>query len=397
MIPSDIRTDFPLLSDVCYLDSAATSLSPEPVLLAMLEYEHKFRANSGRGVHRIAQITSQKYRDAHQKVRKFIHAREGELVFTRNSTEAINMVASGLPWQKGDQVITTLLEHHSNLLPWMRLRERQGIDLHLIPPAQDGTLDPAALEAVITKKTRLVAITHASNVLGNVVPIREFAKICQDHGTLLLVDGSQSVPHIPVDVERLGCDFLCFSGHKMLGPTGTGVLYMKTPSLEPLLVGGGSVDRVTAAGYTLTGGYERYEAGTPNIAGAIGLARAVEYLEALGMEDIQHHEQHITRHIIEGLTSIGNVQVFGPGSAGNRIGVISFAIKGLNPHDVAMMLDGEANIMVRSGHHCCMPLMEHLHLADGTVRASLHCYNTIEDADLLVGTVKKISGDWDKR
>jgi len=394
MIPADIRKDFPLLSEVCYLDSAATSLSPEPVLQAMLEYEHKFRANAGRGVHRIAQVASQKYRDAHQKVKKFIHAQEGELVFTRNSTEAINTVASGLPWQKGDQVITTLLEHHSNLLPWMRLRDRQGIDLSLITPAQDGTLDPAALEAVITRKTRLVAITQASNVLGNVVPVREFAKVCQDYGALLLVDGSQSVPHIPVDVERLGCDFLCFSGHKMLGPTGTGVLFMKETCLEPLLVGGGSVERVTARGYTLTDGYERYEAGTPNISGAIGLARAVDYLETLGMVDIQRHEQHITRHIIDGLDGIGNVQVFGPGSAGNRIGVISFAIKGLNPHDVAVMLDGEADVMVRSGHHCCMPLMEHLNLTDGTVRASLHCYNTIDDANLLIDTVRKIAGDW---
>ncbi len=394
MILNDIRTDFPLLSEVCYLDSAATSISPEPVLEAMLEYEHKYRANAGRGVHRIAQQASLKYGDAHQKVRKFIHAQEGELVFTRNSTEAINTVASGLTWQKGDQVITTLLEHHSNLLPWMRLRNREGIDLRLITPANDGTLDPAALEAIITKKTRLVAITQASNVLGNVVPIREFAKVCQDYGALLLVDGSQSVPHIPVDVERLGCDFLCFSGHKMLGPTGTGILFMKTPCLEPLLVGGGSVERVTAEGYTLTNGYERYEAGTPNIAGAIGLARAVDYLEALGMENIQHHEQQITRYIIDGLTGIENVQVFGPGSAGNRIGVISFAVRGLNPHDVAVMLDGEANVMVRSGHHCCMPLMEHLNLMDGTVRASLHCYNTVEDADLLLDTVRKIAGDF---
>jgi cysteine desulfurase/selenocysteine lyase len=394
MTLSDIRADFSLLSEVCYLDSAATSLSPQPVLEAMLEYEHKFRANSGRGVHRIAQLASRKYRDAHLTVRKFIHAPEGELVFTRGATEAINTVASGLPWQKGDEVITTLLEHHSNLLPWMRLRNRKEIELRLIPPEKDGILDPAALETIITKKTRLVALTQASNVLGNVVPIREFAKICQDYGALLLVDGAQSVPHIPVDVERLGCDFLCFSGHKMLGPTGTGVLFMKTPCLEPLLVGGGSVERVTADGYTLTDGFERYESGTPNISGAIGLARAVEYLEALGMENIYQHEQQLTRHIIERLTGIDNVQVFGPGSAGNRIGVISFAIGGLNPHDVAVMLDGEANIMVRSGHHCCMPLMEHLHLADGTVRASLHCYNTMEDADLLVDTIRKIAGDW---
>ncbi len=394
MTLDNIRKDFPLLSEVCYLDSAATSLSPEPVLEAMLEYEHKFRANAGRGVHRIAQQASQKYRDAHLKIRKFIHAPEGELVFTKNSTEAINTVASGLAWQKGDKVITTLLEHHSNLLPWMRLRNRHGIDLQLLTPARDGTLDPAALEAIITKQTRLVAISQTSNVLGNIVPVSEFAKICRDYGALLLVDGSQSVPHMPVDVERLGCDFLCFSGHKMLGPTGTGVLFMKTPCLEPLLVGGGSVEQVTAEGYTLTDGYERYEAGTPNISGAIGLARAVDYLEALGMENIRNHEQQITRYIIEGLTGIENVEVFGPGPTGSRIGVISFAVKGLNPHDVAVMLDGEADVMVRSGHHCCMPLMEHLNLKDGTVRASLHCYNTIEDAELLVDTVRKIAGDF---
>jgi cysteine desulfurase/selenocysteine lyase len=394
MIPPDIKKDFPLLSEVCYLDSAATSLSPEPVLQEMLGYERRYRANAGRGVHRLAQQASQKYRDAHEKVRKFIHAQEGELVFTRNSTEAINMVASGFPWQEGDQVITTLLEHHSNLLPWMRLRDQHKIDLRLITPAPDGTLDPIALEEAITKKTRLVAISHASNVLGNVVPVREFAKICHDHGALLLVDGSQSVPHIPVDVEQLGCDFLCFSGHKMLGPTGTGVLFMRESCLEPLLVGGGSVERVTAAGYTLTGGYERYEAGTPNISGFIGLGRAIEYLEALGMEDVRRHEQQITRHILDGLREIGNVRVYGPGPGEDRIGVISFIVPGINPHDVAVMLDGEADVMVRSGHHCCMPLMDHLQLPDGTVRASLHCYNTIEDADRFLGAVRKIAGDW---
>jgi len=394
MIPADIRSDFALLSEVCYLDSAATSLSPEQVLDAMLEYERTCRANAGRGVHRVAQQASRKYRDAHQTVRNFIHAREGEVVFTRNSTEALNAVASGLPWQAGDQVISTLLEHHSNLLPWMRIRDRQGIDLRLLTPENDCTLDPAALAEVITKKTRLVAITQASNVLGNVVPVSEFAKVCHDYGAVLLVDGSQSVPHMPVDVEALGCDFLCFSGHKMLGPTGTGVLYMKEPCLEPLLVGGGGVERVTAAGYTLTTGYERYEAGTPNISGAIGLARAVEYLEALGMENIQEHEHRITRQIIDDLAQIENVQVFGPGSSGDRIGVVSFGIRGLNPHDVAVMLDGEADIMVRSGHHCCMPLMEHLGLPDGTVRASLHCYNTADDATLFVDTVRAIAANF---
>ena len=393
MIPDTIRTDFPLLSSVCYLDSAATSLSPEPVLAEMLEYEHTCRANAGRGVHRLAQKASRKYRDAHEKVKQFIHAEEGEVVFTRNSTEAINMVASGLSWQEGDGIISTLLEHHSNLLPWMRQRDREGLDLRFLTPAQDGTLDPAALESIITRKTRLVAVTGASNVLGNVVPVREFAKICRDYGALILVDGSQSVPHIPVDVGKLGCDFFCFSGHKMLGPTGTGVLFMKEPCIEPLVVGGGSVERVTAAGYTLTGGYERYESGTPNISGAIGLARAIEYLNSLGMEEIQSHEKVITRRIIEGLSGIGNIHIFGPGLSDDRIGVISFTLEGLNPHDVAILLDSEADIMVRSGHHCCMPLMDCLHLPDGTVRASLHCYNTMEDADLLVDTVRQIAGE----
>ncbi|MDD1693404.1 MAG: cysteine desulfurase [Methanoregula sp.] len=394
MIPADIRLDFPLLSEVCYLDSAATSLSPEPVLEAMLEYEHTCRANAGRGVHRIAQKASQKYRDAHETVRKFIGAREGEVVFTRNSTEAINTVASGLPWKEGDEIVSSLLEHHSNLLPWMRVRDRHGIRLRLLTPSPEGSLDPSDLAEIITKRTRIVAITQASNVLGNVVPVAEFKKICHDYGALLLVDGSQSVPHLPVNVEQMGCDFLCFSGHKMLGPTGTGVLFMKEPCLEPLLVGGGGVEQVTAEEYSLTGGYERYEAGTPNISGAIGLARAVKYLETLGMDTVRQHEEDLTRQILEGLAGIGNVEVCGPGAGEGRIGVVSFNIRGINPHDVAVMLDGEADIMVRSGHHCCMPLMTHLGLPEGTVRASLHCYNTADDVSLFVETVRNIAANF---
>jgi cysteine desulfurase/selenocysteine lyase len=392
MIPAGIREDFQVLSEVIYLDSAATSLSPEPILAAMLEYEHLFRANNGRGVHRLAQVASQKYWDAHRRVRRFIGAGEGELVFTRNTTEAINMVAWGLPWQKGDRVVTTLLEHHSNLLPWMRLRDRRGIDLQVIPPAADGTLDPAALDEAITPGTRLVAVTHASNVLGNLVPVREIAKVCRDRGALLLVDGAQSVPHLPVKVEELGCDFLCFSGHKMLGPTGTGVLWMRRPEIEPLILGGGAVDRVTASGYTLAEGYARYEGGTPNIGGAVGLSRAVEYLEALGMEAVREHERALTRRMIGGLAGIDGVKVYGPGATAERIGVVSFAVRDMHPHDVAHLLDEEADIMVRSGHHCCMPLMAHLGVPDGTVRASLHCYSSTGDVDRLIEAVRAIAG-----
>ena len=392
MIPDGIRADFPILSEVCYLDSAATSLSPEPVLAAMAEFEHVYRANVGRGVHRLAQVASQKFWDAHQKMRRFLGAGEGELVFTRNTTEAINLVALGLPWRKGDRVVTTLLEHHSNLLPWMRLRDRAGIDLAMVAPSAEGILDPGDFEEAITPGTRLVAVTHASNVLGNLVPVREISAICHDRGALLLVDGAQSVPHLPVDVRDLSCDFLCFSGHKMLGPTGTGVLWMRRPEIEPLMLGGGAVEAVTAAGYTLAAGPARYEGGTPNIAGAIGLARAVEYLEALGMGEVRRHEQALTRRMLDGLAGIGGVTVHGPGAGEGRIGVVSFTVAGMHPHDVAKILDEEADIMVRSGHHCCMPLMTRLGLPDGTVRASLHCYSSAEDVDRLIAAVGEIAG-----
>ena len=392
MIPTEIRADFPILSEICYLDSAATSLSPEPVLAAMLEFEHVYRANVGRGVHRLAQVASQKYWDAHQKARRFIGAEGGELVFTRNTTEAINMIAWGLPWQNGDGIVTTLLEHHSNLLPWMRLRDQKGIDLQLIAPAADGALDLADFERAITPDTRLVAITHASNVLGNLVPVREIAGICRDQGALLLVDGAQSVPHIPVNVGDLGCDFFCFSGHKMLGPTGTGALWMRRPEIEPLLLGGGGVEKVTTSGYTLASGFARFEAGTPNISGAIGLSRAIDYLGDLSMEDVQRHEQALTRRMLAGLSGIDGVKVFGPGATGDRIGVVSFTVGDLHPHNVATLLDEEGDIMVRSGHHCCMPLMAHLGIPDGTVRASLHCYNNGEDVDRLIETVGMIAG-----
>jgi cysteine desulfurase / selenocysteine lyase len=392
MIPGEIRADFPVLSEVIYLDSAATSLSPEPVLAAMLEYEHVFRANTGRGVHRLAQIATQKFWDARQKAKRFIGARSGELVFTKNTTEAVNMVARGMPWKKGDRVVTTLLEHHSNLLPWMRARDRHGVDLRIIPPRPDGSFGMADLEREIAPGTRLVAITHASNVLGNLVPVREIAAICRDRGALLLVDGAQSVPHLPVNVEGIGCDFFCFSGHKMLGPTGTGALWMREPEIEPLLLGGGSVEQVTATGYTLAEGPARYEGGTPNIAGAIGLARAIGYLEALGMEEVRKHELALTKRMLEGLSGTEGVKVYGPGATPERIGVVSFNVKGMHPHDVAHLLDEEADIMVRSGHHCCMPLMTHLGVPDGTVRASLHCYNNADDVERLIETVAMIAG-----
>lgn len=389
MIIEDIRKDFPILGDLVYLDSASTSLSPESVIQAIIEYEHNYRANVGRGVHRLAQIASQRYWHAHQKVAKFIGGGDGEVVFTKNSTEAINMVAYGLPWKSGDRIVTTILEHHSNLLPWMRLRQ-MGVEVEIVDINPDYSLNMSNLERAITDNTKLVAVTHASNVLGVVTPVKEIARICHDHDTLLLIDGAQSVPHMPINVNQLGCDFLCFSGHKMLGPTGTGILWMQRPILEPLMLGGGVIETVSKKEYQLIDGYQRYEAGTPNIAGGIGLGAAIDYLAAIGMDQIRSHEQHLTTRMINGLQSINGVQVYASNDAAHRIGVVSFTINGLEPHAIANMLDENADIMVRSGHHCCMPLMEYLRLDQGTVRASLYVYSTEQDVDTLIASIGEI-------
>jgi cysteine desulfurase/selenocysteine lyase len=390
MISEEITKDFPLLGDLTYLDSAAISISPEPVLQAMIEYEHHYRANVGRGVHRLSQIATQKYWHAHEKIARFIGASTGTVVFTKNSTEAITMVAAGLAWKPGDHIVTTILEHHSNLLPWMRLR-RQGVTLTVVPIRADYSLDAAAISSAITESTRLVALTHASNVLGTITPVEQIAEICRAQGVPLLVDGAQTVPHMPVDVGRLGCEYLCFSGHKMCGPTGTGVLWMKDPLPEPLCVGGGAVERVTLGDYTLTEGYARYEAGTQNIAGGIGLGAAADYLTGIGMDNVRAHETRLTTDLVDGLKGIPGVTVYAPADPALRTGVVSFTVEGLDPHQVAHLLDEEADIMVRSGHHCCMPLMQSLGLPDGTVRASVYIYTTHRDIEALVATVDAIA------
>jgi len=386
----EVRKDFPILGDIIYLDNAATGFSPEPVLAAMTEFEHTYRANVGRGVHRLTRIASQRYWHAHEKVAGFIGAKEGITVFTKNTTEAINMVAAGLPWKAGDRVVTTILEHHSNLLPWRNLK-KQGVELEVTGINPDYSLDLAALKKAITPSTRIVAVTHASNVLGVVTPVEEIARICHDRGALLLVDGAQSVPHMPIDIHRIGCDFFAFSGHKMLGPTGTGVLWMKNADLEPFIVGGGMVETVTESGFSPAEGYQKYEAGTPNIAGGIGLGAAVDYLTNLGMENIRNHEERLTDRLVTGLRQVKGVHVYAPEKPVDRIGVVSFTIDGFHPHEVAQQLDEAAEICVRSGHHCCQPLMERLGLPDGTVRASLGLYNTEEEVDMLVATLEEMT------
>jgi cysteine desulfurase/selenocysteine lyase len=393
MIIEDCIADFQIPKYLHYMDNAATSLIPQQVITSMNEYDQQYRANVGRGMHRLTRVATQRYQDAHDSISAFIGGKEGLTVFTKNTTEAINMVAAGIDWQPGDQIVTTIVEHHSNLLPWLRLRQK-GVEITIINPGIDGVFDIETFDEAINANTRLVAVSHASNVLGTIQPILEIAALCKEHGAYFLVDAAQSVPHFPVNVQQIGCDFLCFSGHKMLGPTGTGVLWMRDAVdavISPLFIGGGTVDDVTTEGYTLTDGYRRFEGGTPNISGAIGLAQAVKYLENVGMDAIYRHEQKLTERLLAGFADIDNVIIYGPKKLKNRIGVVSFTIDKIHPHEIAYLLDEKAAILVRSGDHCCIPLMRYLGLENGTVRASLYLYNTLEEIDLLIETVDEIA------
>jgi cysteine desulfurase/selenocysteine lyase len=393
MIIEDCIADFQIPKYLHYMDNAATSLIPQQVITSMNEYDQQYRANVGRGMHRLTRVATQRYQDAHDSISAFIGGKEGLTVFTKNTTEAINMVAAGIDWQPGDQIVTTIVEHHSNLLPWLRLRQK-GVEITIINPGIDGVFDIETFDEAINANTRLVAVSHASNVLGTIQPILEIAALCKEHGAYFLVDAAQSVPHFPVNVQQIGCDFLCFSGHKMLGPTGTGVLWMRDAVdavISPLFIGGGTVDDVTTEGYTLTDGYRRFEGGTPNISGAIGLAQAVKYLENVGMDAIYRHEQKLTERLLAGFADIDNVIIYGPKNLINRIGVVSFTIDKIHPHEIAYLLDEKAAILVRSGDHCCIPLMRYLGLENGTVRASLYLYNTLEEIDLLIETVDEIA------
>ena len=452
-----IRADFAILkSGVIYLDSAATSLTPEPVLDAVLEYYRDYNANIGRGLHRLTRRATQEYEEARSKVARFIGAEPQELVFTKNTTEGINLVASGLGsglglgssgLKKGDKVVVSLLEHHSNLLPWIRAKSRFEVDLEVVKPEPEAEpeSEPKAageeagkaggkaageagggekecrlkisdFERVIDERTKVVAVTQVSNALGSVLPVKEIARLCKENGALLLVDAAQSVPHFPLNVKELGCDFLAFSGHKMLGPTGTGGLFVRQEileegeregkgagGLEPLTVGGGAVEDASFLDYRLKAGCEKFESGTQNIAGALGLGAAVEYLEKVGMKKVKAREERLAKQLLEGLQELeeeerSNVEIYGyrngsgTAAAGERIGTVSFNLKGTSPDEVASRLDREASIAVRSGHHCCIPLMKHLGLgAEGTVRASVYLYNTEEEVEKFLEAVEKIS------
>ena len=384
-----VRADFPMIGDIIYMDNGATSFSPNQVISAVSEFDQNFRANVGRGIHRLSKIATQKYWHAHQNVAKFINGEEGTVVFTKNSTEALNIVAKGFPFNEGDTVVLTQLEHHSNILPWRALK---GVNIRIVKIKDDFTLDMDELKRILEedKTVRLVTVTHASNVTGTVNPVEEIGKLCRKAGVSFCIDGAQAVPHMKVDVEKICADYYIFSGHKMFGPTGTGVLWMREENLEPLILGGGMVESVSDDSYVPAKGYAKYESGTPNISGGIGLAAAVDYLEALGMDAVHAREKKLTDLLIEGLEKIEGVELFACKDANSRVGAVSFNVPGVHPHELSAWLDEEHGIAVRSGMHCAEPLMRRLGASNGTVRASLSFYNTESEVNTLVSVIREL-------
>lgn len=389
----DIRDDFPILSHIIYLDSAATSLSPKQVVEAQADAEYHYRANVGRGVHRLGRMATHKFEESRATIQKFFGGEGGHLAFTRNTTEGTNLIAHGLDWKKSDRVIVPIQEHHSNILPWFTLENEGRIGGVDVVGGTDGHIRVEDIEVAITKDTKMVAVGHASNVFGTIAPVKEIAKLCHEEDILLLLDGAQTAPHLSINLKDLGCDYFSFSGHKMMGPMGIGGLWMRdgAPAPRPTYTGGGMVGLVNGHTFSTAGGAAQYEAGTPNVIGSIGLSEATRYLSRLGMENVSKHSSNLAKRMVKGLSEISGVNVTTPDDS-ELVGAVSFTVDGVHPHEVAYFLDEAAAIMVRSGEHCCQPLMHKIApMGGGTVRASAYCYNTEDDIELLIATVEEIS------
>ncbi len=390
--PEKLRADFPILAQqvnghrLAYLDSAASAQRPRVVIDAISHYYEHDHANVHRGVHTLSHRATDAYEGAREKVRQFIKAGSTrEIVFTRGTTEAINLVANSLgqTFSAGDEIIVSELEHHANIVPWQMLAERTGIRLRVIPINDAGELQLDVYQDLLNERTRLVSVTQVSNALGTVTPIQEILAAARSRGILTLVDGAQAIPHQPIDVQALDCDFYAFSGHKMCGPTGIGVLYARESVLKDMPPWQGGGDMILTVSFTGTTYNElpyRFEAGTPNIAGAIGLGAAIDYLDGLGMAAIAEYEQQLLHWATERLRTIPGLQLVG--TAPSKAGVISFNLDGIHAHDLGTILDHQG-VAIRTGHHCAMPVMEHFGIA-GTARASLAFYNTREDIEQLV-------------
>lgn len=393
----ELRAQFPILDQevnghpLVYLDSAATSQKPIQVLNALEEYYKNYNSNVHRGVHTLGNYATEKYEGAREKVRRFINAKSTrEIIFTRGTTTALNTVASSYAMancQEGDEIVITPMEHHSNLIPWQQVAKRTGATLKYIPLQEDGSIDLEDVRQTITPQTKLVSMVYVSNVFGSINPIKEVTQIAHENGAVMVVDGAQSSPHMPVDVQDLDCDFYAFSGHKMCAPTGIGVLYGKQhllEKMEPIEFGGEMIDFVDLQDSTWKELPWKFEGGTPLIAGAIGLGAAIDFLAEIGLSNIKKHEQELVSYALDKLSAIDGFISYGPEK---RAGVITFNLEDVHPHDVATVLDSQG-IAVRAGHHCAQPLMKWLNVT-ATARASFYLYNTEEDADKLVSGLMK--------
>ncbi|KRL04177.1 cysteine desulfurase [Liquorilactobacillus oeni DSM 19972] len=396
---NDYVQDFPILrqkvndEQLVYLDNAATSQKPRPVIDAVANYYYHDNANVHRGVHTLAERATESFEKVRTKVKNFINASsEREIVYTKGTTEGLNWIArsyGSTHLKQGDEIVITYMEHHSNLVPWQQLAHETGAQLKYIQLLSDGRLDMGSAEKLITDKTAIVAVAHASNVLGVVNPITEIANLAHKHGAVLVVDGAQSAPHMKIDVQQLGADFFVFSGHKMLAPTGIGILWAKSiflAEMPPLEFGGEMINSVELQQTTFKEFPWKFEGGTQNIAGVIGLGAAIDYLSAIGMEKIELYERSLVENLLPELLKIEGLKVYGPLDPVQHSGIISFNLGQLHPHDVATALDMQG-VAVRAGHHCAQPLMEYLGVS-AMVRASFYFYNTSEDVQQLVKAIK---------
>jgi len=394
MKTTDVRRDIPLLDELIYLDAASTTPTPRPVVESMNDYFYNYNANTGRGSYGFVVKATHELELARKKIANFVNSYPEEIIFTKNTTESINIVAHGLSWNRGDNIIVSNMEHHSNLVPWFNLK-KLGVEVKIIKADENGVIDSDEVEKAMDEHTRLVTISHVSNSIGSVQPVDEISKIVEDKDAFYLVDAAQSVGHIDINLKKLKADLVAFPGHKgLLGPVGTGLLYCTrdfSAELEPLNLGGGTVENVTENNFELTEAPACFEGGTQNIAGFIGLGSAADYLERIGMSKIERYSKKITRIMYQEIQNIENAQVYG--SPENIYGIVSFNIDNINPHDLAKLLDEVKSICVRSGFHCAMPSIRHMgaNQLGGTVRASIHYYNTREEIEIFGETLQEIS------
>ena len=396
----EVRDDFPILSQtvhgkpLVYFDNAATSQKPRQVIEAMNDYYRRYNANVHRGIHALAERATREYELARQRIAKFINAPAPEtVIFTRGTTESINLVAYS--WARanlkpGDEILITWMEHHSNIVPWYQVAAATGAVIKRIDLTPTGELDLGHLDTLLNSRTKLLAVTHCSNVLGTINPIRQLAAAAHKVGAVILVDGAQAIPHLAVDVQALDVDFYAFSGHKMLGPTGSGALFGKRQLLEampPFMGGGEMIREVRADGFTCNDLPYKFEAGTPSIAEAIGLGVAVDYLQNIGLEKIRQHEKEITGYALDRLRELVEIKIYGPLDVEKRGGLVAFTFSDIHPHDLATFFDQEG-IAVRAGHHCAMPLHKKLSLS-ATTRISFYLYNTRDEVDVFIAALHK--------